>query len=75
MPTLTVKMKYHGVIETEGRFVAVIFKGGKLVTLGTYDTAEQAAMVYDTVAFAMLGDIAHLNFSEMFEGDGLVTAL
>lgn len=71
---MTTATRYRGVTEYGNRFAAVISKNAQIEILGVYDTPEEAAMVYDTVAFAMFGEDAILNFSELFEGDlsGLV---
>lgn len=54
---------FKGVISVHtGRFTAQIGKDSKVYHLGTYDTAEDAAMAYDDAAVEMFGEFAALNF-------------
>jgi hypothetical protein len=47
-----------------GRYRATIKPNGKLIHLGVFDTAEQAARIYDGAARENYGEFAALNFPE-----------
>jgi len=56
---------YRGIkMQSSGRFLAVICVRRKELCLGTYDTAEQAALIYDAAAKEHFGQFAILNFPE-----------
>lgn len=56
--------KYRGVtkIKRSGKWQASYRHGNKLLYLGTYDTAEEAARAYDRTVNELKGDKAILNF-------------
>ena len=53
---------YRGVYPSGARFRARIQIDGKLVRMGLFDTAEEAARAYDAKAREMGKPEAHLNF-------------
>lgn len=56
------KLGLKGVTQRpSGRFAAVMHVAKKLVTLGTFDTAEEAARAYDKAALERFGEFALTN--------------
>ncbi|KAI7729283.1 hypothetical protein M8C21_001314 [Ambrosia artemisiifolia] len=67
-PICGAKKQFRGVRQRHwGKWVAEIRlpKNRMRVWLGTFKTAEEAAFAYDTAAYMIRGDLAHLNFPNL----------
>jgi hypothetical protein len=53
---------FKGVTKESGKFYANIGVDGKLIHLGHFDSAEEAARIYDEAAKRLHGPFAKLNF-------------
>jgi len=56
------KSKYKGVCRNKGLWRARIYKDAKQISLGYFDTEEEAARAYDNKAYELFGNFAALNF-------------
>lgn len=57
-----VKAPFKGVQPTGNRFSATLTENGISISLGTYETAADAARAYDAEAVARFGEFARTNF-------------
>jgi len=58
------QLGYKGVWDRDGRYMARIQADGRRKHLGTFDTAEEAAIAYDKAAKELHGEFASLNFED-----------
>ena len=56
--------KYKGVSKTKNRWCSKIHPNNQRITLGYFDTEEEAALAYDVAAKIYYGEFANLNFKK-----------
>lgn len=62
-PSRTNVSKYKGVTKlNEDKYLARIYKEGKVMRIGLFSSAEEAGRAYDTKAKELFGEFAYLNF-------------
>ena len=54
--------RYKGVRPMSGKYRAFIFDGQDNISLGSFDTEQDAAMIYDDAALVVFGASSHFNF-------------
>ena len=54
--------RYKGVRPMSGKYRAFIFDGQDNISLGSFDTEQDAAMIYDAAALVVFGASSHFNF-------------